>query len=123
MAKEDIAAREIRLAEREVLLNAKEKDISAREGTLEATLCGKDEELEALVQQRTKDLEDKHKAALDALSLDSTAKLKKVADDLAAVSAAKNDLDQQVKKLTEDLAGSAKESRLSKRKRRKQKPF
>ena len=49
MAKEDIASREVRLAEREALLNANEKDISSREGNLEATLCGKDEELEALV--------------------------------------------------------------------------
>ena len=45
-----IAAREVRLAEREVLLNTKERDISSREGNLEATLRGKDEELEALVQ-------------------------------------------------------------------------
>lgn len=109
MAKEDVAAQEVRLAEREALLNAKEKDISAREGTLEATLRGKDEELEALVQQRTKDLEDKHKAALDTLSLDSAAQLKKVVEELAATSAAKSDLDQQVAKLVEDLAGSAKE--------------
>ena len=50
MAKEDIAAREVFLAECEALLNAKEKDISTREGNLEATLCRKDEELEALAQ-------------------------------------------------------------------------
>ena len=49
MAKEDIAAREVHLAERKALLKAKEKDISAREGTLEAILHIKDEKLEALV--------------------------------------------------------------------------
>ena len=52
MAKEDIVAREVRLAEREALLNTKDKNIYAREGNLEATLRGKDEELEALIQQR-----------------------------------------------------------------------
>jgi hypothetical protein len=49
MAKEDVNARVVWLAEREALLSTKEKDISAREGALEATLRGKDEELEALV--------------------------------------------------------------------------
>jgi hypothetical protein len=41
MAKEDVAAREVRLAEREALLIAKEKDISSREGNLGATLRNK----------------------------------------------------------------------------------
>ena len=49
MAKEDIAAREAHLVERAMLLNTKEKYISSREENLEATLCRKDEELEALV--------------------------------------------------------------------------
>ena len=43
------------------------------------------------------------------LSSESTAQLKKVADDLAASSTAKTDLDQQVAKMTEDLSGSANE--------------
>ena len=51
---------------REVLFNTKEKDISAREGILEATLHGKDEELKSLVQQCTKDLEESHKHTLSA---------------------------------------------------------
>ena len=54
-------------------------------------------------------MEDKHRAALDALAADSAAQLKKLTEDLAAASAAKTDLDQQVAKLTEDLAGSTKE--------------
>ena len=108
-AKEDVIVREVRLAECEALLTAKEKDVSSQEGNLEATLRGKDEELEALVQQRTKGPEDKHKVALDTFTLDSATQLKKITDDLAVVSAAKTDLDQQVAKLTEDLAGSNKE--------------
>ena len=62
------------------------------------------------MQQRTKELEDKHKASLDALTADSATQLKKLADDLAAASTAKTDLDQQVAKLTEELVGSAKEA-------------
>ena len=61
------------------------------------------------MRQRTKELEDKHKAALDALAADSAIQLKKLADDLVAASTAKTDLDKQVAKLTEELAGSAKE--------------
>ena len=94
MAKEDVIAREAHLAKRAMLLNAREKDISSREEKLEATLHGKDEELEVLVQQRTKELEDMHKVSLDALTTDSAAWLKKVADDPATASAAKMDLDQ-----------------------------
>nr|XP_020188977.1 fibrinogen- and Ig-binding protein-like [Aegilops tauschii subsp. strangulata] len=109
MGKEDIAAREVRLAERKVLLNTKEQDISTREGNLEATLYDKDEELEALLQQRTKDLEDNHKATLSALALESSAQLKKVTDELVAASAGKTDLDHQVGQLAEDLVGSNKE--------------
>ena len=43
------------------------------------------------------------------LVADSATQLKKLADDLAAASSVKADLDQQVTKLTEELAGSAKE--------------
>ena len=83
--------------------------ISSREENLEDALRSKDKELEALVQERTKELEDKHKVAVDALSIDSAAQLMKIADDLAVASTAKADLDQQVAKLIEELAGSAKE--------------
>ena len=90
-------------------LDAKEKDISSREENLAATLRGKDEELEGVVWQCTKELEDKHMVALDVLSSESAAHLNKVADNLAAASTAKTDLDQHVAKLTEDLAGSPNE--------------
>ena len=109
MVKEEDATQEACLVEREALLNAREKDISSQEGKLEATLRSKDEELEGRVQRHTKELEDKHKAALDALTANSATQVKKLADDLAAASTAKTDLEQQVAKLTEELAGSAKE--------------
>ena len=73
MAREDVIAREARLAERKTLLDAREHDISLWEGRLEAILCVKDDDLEILMQQRTKDLGDKHKAALDAFTADSAA--------------------------------------------------
>ena len=61
------------------------------------------------MQQCTKELEDKNKAALDALTVDSATQLKKLADDLATVSISKTDLDQQVARLTEEFSGSVKE--------------
>ena len=72
-------------------------------------LRAKDDELEALVCQRTKDLEDKQEAALNTIVIDSTARLKKLADDLAALSTAKTNLDRQVSEQAEDLAKSVKE--------------
>ena len=94
MTKEDVITRETRLAERKALLYAKEQSIALWEEKLEATLRAKDDELEALVCQRTKDLEDKHEVALNVVAVDSAARLKKLTDDLAAASAAKTDLDQ-----------------------------
>ena len=64
--------------------------------------------MKALVHQCTKDLEDKHEAALNAVVADSAALLKKLVDDLAGVSAAKTDLDREVSERAEDLAKSAK---------------
>ena len=64
-AKDDAQLRELR-----VLLDAQEDDLAAREEALAAKLRGKDEEIEKLVVQRTQELEQKHKDALDALVLD-----------------------------------------------------
>ena len=80
--------------EHEAFLDVKERYISSRAERLEATLRIMDENLKFLVQQRIKELEDKHITDLDALSVDSAAQLKKLADDLAAASIAKTDLDQ-----------------------------
>ena len=102
-------ARKVRLADRKASLEVREREISLREEKLEATLRTKDDELEALVCQCTEDLEDKHEAALNVVVADSSAQLKKLTDELAAVSAVKTELDRQVSKLAEDLARSTKE--------------
>nr|XP_040249731.1 uncharacterized protein LOC120967188 [Aegilops tauschii subsp. strangulata] len=112
MMREDVAAREGRLANHKASLDVREREISLREEDIEATLHAKDESLEALVQQRSKELEDKHEAALGTLAANHAARLKKLVDDLDATSSAKVELDQQVAKLNEDLAESAKKVEL-----------
>ena len=102
-------AREWRLVDHKASLDARELEISLRGEQLEATLRAKDESLETLVQQCTKELKDEHGAALDTLSTDHATQLKKLVDDLDVTSSAKVELGQQVAKLNEDLAGSAKE--------------
>ncbi len=47
-------------------LNSQEEDLTAREEKLAATLRGKDAEVEKLVLQRTSELEQRHKEALNA---------------------------------------------------------
>ena len=49
-AKNEVAIRDGKLAEREALLNTKKKNLAAREGALAATLHGKDEEIEKLLK-------------------------------------------------------------------------
>ena len=73
MTREDVMAREARLADRKACLDAREQEISLREEKLEATLRTKDEGLEVLVQKRTKELEDKHGAALNTLATNHAA--------------------------------------------------
>nr|XP_020194144.1 uncharacterized protein LOC109779957 [Aegilops tauschii subsp. strangulata] len=109
MTREDVMAREARLVDHKASPDAREREISLREDRLEATLRAKDEDLEVLVRQRTKELGDKHGATLDALIADHAAQLKKLTEDQDVVSSAKIDLDRQVAKLNEDLARGAKE--------------
>ena len=106
MAREDVIAWEARMADHKTLLDAREQEISLREERLEATLHTKVDALEVLERQLTKELEDKHKAAMDALTTDSAARLMKFADDLAIASTAKVDLDLKLDELREKLAGS-----------------
>ena len=94
MVGEDVMAHEARLADQKASLDAKEQEISLREEKHEATLRAKDESLEALVQQRTKELEDRHEATLYAFSVDFVAPLKKLTGDLDAASSAKAELDR-----------------------------
>ena len=50
MTREDVMAREARLADHKASLDAREQEISLREEKLEATLRAKDDDLEAIVQ-------------------------------------------------------------------------
>ena len=60
------AADEAARNQHQAALNSQEEDLTACEAKLAAALRGKDEELEALVAQRTRELERRHKEALDA---------------------------------------------------------
>ena len=60
------------------MLNSQEEDLAAREEKLAATLCGKDEEMDKLVTQRTRELEQRYREALDAQALVHTGKVKEL---------------------------------------------
>ena len=64
-AREEASKAKAIRSRREAELNSQEEDLAAREATLAATLCGKDEEVEKLAAARTQELEHKHKEALD----------------------------------------------------------
>ena len=59
-------------------LDSQEEDLTAREAKLAAALRDKDEELEALVVRRTRELEQRHKKALDAQALAHAGKVKEL---------------------------------------------
>lgn len=108
-AKGEAAIRDGKMEKREALLNAKVRDLAAREQTRTTTLHGKDIEIEALLKQQTQGLEDSHKKSIETQALENAAKLKEVANEAAAVTTAKEDLEIQVGKLKEDLVDSGKE--------------
>ena len=60
------AAAEAVRNQHQAALDSQEEDLTGCEAELAAALRGKDEELEALVARRTRDLEQRHKEALDA---------------------------------------------------------
>lgn len=64
-AKEKAAALDGKLAERETQLVIKEKDLAVREEAPAAKLHGKDEEIQTLLMQRTSELEENHKKAIE----------------------------------------------------------
>src|SRR3990170_8181624 len=80
-----------------------------REKALAAKLRGKDEEIEKLVTRRTQELEQKHKEALEALTVDHAGKLKETINAATAAEATKNELSDKVKKLEADLEERNKE--------------
>lgn len=102
-ATQQATAEEARLTGRRVGLDAHEEDLAAREKALANRLRGKDEEVDKLVAQRTQELEQKHKEALEALAADHVGKLKEAVDAAGAAEAAKNELEQKVKKLEVDF--------------------
>ena len=59
-------------------LDSQEEDLTVREAKLTAALCGKDEELEALVAWRTRELEQRHKEALYAQALAHVGKVREL---------------------------------------------
>jgi chromosome segregation ATPase len=108
-AKEKATALDGKLAEREARLNAREKDLAKREEALAAKLHGKDEEIEKLLVQRTHELEKNHKETIDTQARKSAAKLKEATNKAATAASAKVELESQVSKLQETLAGNSKE--------------
>jgi hypothetical protein len=108
-AAQQAAAEEARLTQRRVGLDAYAEDLAAREAALAAKLRSKDEELEKLVAQRTQELEQKHKEALEAHITDHASKLKEAVDAAEAAEAAKNELAGKVKELEADLEKHGKE--------------
>src|SRR4051812_22394913 len=65
-AKNSAEAADAVRTQREAALNCQEEDLAAREEKLSATLHGKDAEGEKLVLQRTSELEQRHKEALNS---------------------------------------------------------
>ena len=72
------ATAEAARTQHQAALNSQEEDLAAREEKLAATLRGKDEEVEQLVMQRTRELEQMHREALDAQALVHAGKVKEL---------------------------------------------
>jgi chromosome segregation ATPase len=108
-SKKEVATLNGKLTERAAQLDARDKDLAAREGALAATLRAKDEEIETLLKQWTRELEDGHKKSIETQALENAAKLKEASDRAATAASTKTELESQVTKLKEDLAGSGKE--------------
>nr|XP_020166211.1 arginine and glutamate-rich protein 1-like [Aegilops tauschii subsp. strangulata] len=81
VAKEQAAKDEAARRQQQALLDSQEEDLTAREQALAAMLRGKDEETGKIVTQRTQELEQKHKDALDAMALDHASKVEKLERD------------------------------------------
>ena len=72
------AAPEATRAQHQAALNSQDEDLAARQEKLATTLRGKDEEVEKLVVQRTQELEQRHREALDAQALVHAGKVKEL---------------------------------------------
>nr|XP_020182544.1 tropomyosin-like [Aegilops tauschii subsp. strangulata] len=78
VAKEQAAKDEPTRRQHQALLDTQEEDLVVREQALAAMLHNKDEGIGKIVAQRTQELEQKHKDALDALALDHAGKVEKL---------------------------------------------
>ena len=72
------AAAEAVRNQHQAALDSQEEDLTVREAKLAAALRGKDEELKALVARRTRELEQRHKEALDAQALAHAGKVREL---------------------------------------------
>nr|XP_020149133.1 cingulin-like protein 1 [Aegilops tauschii subsp. strangulata] len=78
MAKAQAAKDDAARQQQKALLDSHEEDLVAREHALASTLRGKDEEIEKIVTQRTQELEQRHKEALDDQAPDHAGKVEKL---------------------------------------------
>ena len=78
MAEGLAAAAEAARTQHQAALNSQEEDLAKREADLDAKLRAKDKEVEKLVVQRTHELEQRHKEALDAQALVHVGKVKEL---------------------------------------------
>ena len=72
------AAAEAARTQHQAALNSQEEDLAKREVDLDAKLRAKDKEVEELVLQRTRELEQRHKEALDAQAQVHASKVKEL---------------------------------------------
>jgi len=89
------AAAEAVRNQHQAALDSQEEDLTVREAKLAAALRGKDEELEALVARRTRELEQRHKEALDAQALAHAGKVREL-------EVAQDELKEQALKLSNE---------------------
>nr|XP_020188330.1 uncharacterized protein LOC109774021 [Aegilops tauschii subsp. strangulata] len=94
-AKEHATTDEADQRQRQALLDTQEEDLVGREQALATMLHDKDREIEKLVTQRTQELEQKYKDALDALALDQAGKVEKLELE-------RDELKEEISKLTKD---------------------
>ena len=89
------AAAEAVRNQHQAALDSQEEDLTVREAKLAAALRGKDEELEALVTRGTRELEQRHKEALDAQALAHAGKVREL-------EVAQDELKEQALKLSNE---------------------
>ena len=95
MAEGLAAAAEAAPTQHQAALNSQEEDLAARDEKLAAMLRGKDAEVEKLFLQRTSELEQRHKEALNAQAQVHVGKVKEL-------EVKRDELKEQVLKLSQE---------------------